>query len=77
MELRFMLLLGLLNIHLDKRMGLGSSKWSDLIQIFKAPSSNLTTSRVSKLQNSQLHNLTASILTESLLIFTGAIPGRE
>ena len=36
-----MLLLGLLNIHLDMRMGLGS-KWNDLVQIFETPSSNLT-----------------------------------
>ena len=43
-----MLLLGLLNIHLDMRMGLGS-KWSDLVQIFETPSSNLTSSRVSQL----------------------------
>jgi hypothetical protein len=35
-ELHFMLLLGLLNIHLDMRMGLGS-KWSNLVQIFEIP----------------------------------------
>ena len=45
-DFRFMLLLGLFNIHLDMRMGLGSKR-SDLVQIFKTPSLNLTTSQVS------------------------------